>query len=69
MAALSAKAQGPAPPDIGNLRAEKDIVFGKAGDMDMTLDVYRPPQGVTAKRMAIIHLFGGGFFGPRGRFR
>jgi acetyl esterase/lipase len=54
---------GPPPVDIGKLRAEKDIVFGKAGDMNMTLDVYRPPAGVTEKRMAIIHLFGGGFFG------
>ena len=52
----------PAPPDIGKLRAEKDIVFGKGGDMNMTLDVYHPPEGVTPKRMAIIHLFGGGFF-------
>ena len=63
---MTARAQPPggppAPPDIGNLRAEKDIVFGKGGDMDMTLDVYRPPAGVTEKRMAIIHLFGGGFF-------
>jgi len=63
LGSLTAKAQGPAPPDIGNLRAEKDIVFGKAGDMDMTLDVYHPPEGVAPKRMAIIHLFGGGFFG------
>ena len=66
LAAVTAKAQPPggppAPPDIGNLRAEKDIVFGKGGDMDMTLDVYHPPEGVTPKRMAIIHLFGGGFF-------
>jgi acetyl esterase/lipase len=61
LATVTAQAQPP-PPDIGNLRAEKDIVFGKGGDMDMTLDVYRPPQGVTPKRMAIIHLFGGGFF-------
>jgi acetyl esterase/lipase len=59
--AVSARAQRPAP-DIGNLRAEKDIVFGKAGDMDLLLDVYHPPEGVTPKRMAIIHLFGGGFF-------
>jgi acetyl esterase/lipase len=62
LAALTARAQ-PAPPDIGNLRAERDIVFGKAGDMDLTLDVYQPPEGVTPKRLAIIHLFGGGFFG------
>jgi acetyl esterase/lipase len=52
----------PPPPDIGKLRAEKDIVFGKGGDMEMKLDVYHPPEGVTPKRMAIIHLFGGGFF-------
>ena len=60
--ALAVQAQGPAP-DIGNLKAEKDIVFGKGGSIDLTLDVYRPPDGVTSKRMAIIHLFGGGFFG------
>ncbi len=62
LATVTAQAQPPAP-DIGNLRAEKDIVFGKGGDMDMTLDVYHPPEGVTPKRMAVIHLFGGGFFG------
>ena len=67
LAALTARAQ-PAPPDIGNLRAERDIVFGRArdmaagADMDLTLDVYRPPEGVTSKRLGIIHLFGGGFF-------
>jgi acetyl esterase/lipase len=61
LAAVSARAQGPAP-DIGDLRAERDIVFGKGGDMDLLLDVYRPPEGVTPKRLAIIHLFGGGFF-------
>lgn len=59
--ATVARAQPPAP-DIGDLRAERDIVFGKGGDMDLTLDVYRPPEGVESKRMAIIHLFGGGFF-------
>jgi acetyl esterase/lipase len=61
LTALTARAQGPAP-DIGNLRAEKDIVFGKGGGTDLTLDVYQPPAGVTPKRMAIVHLFGGGFF-------
>ena len=60
--ALAALAQGPAAPDTGDLRVEKDIVFGKGGSMDLTLDVYQPPAGVTPKRMAIIHLFGGGFF-------
>jgi acetyl esterase/lipase len=62
LAALTARAQGPAAPDTGDLRVEKDIVFGKGGDIDLLLDVYRPPIGVPSKRMAIIHLFGGGFF-------
>ncbi|HEY5666551.1 MAG TPA: alpha/beta hydrolase [Gammaproteobacteria bacterium] len=61
LAAVTARAQPPAP-DTGDLRAERDIVFGKGGDMDLLLDVYHPPEGVTPKRMAIVHLFGGGFF-------
>ena len=61
LAAVTARAQGPAP-DIGKLRAEKDIVFGKGGDIDLLLDVYHPPEGVAPKRLAIVHLFGGGFF-------
>src|SRR3954463_2404879 len=48
--------------NTSDLRVDKDIVFGKGGDMDLLLDVYHPPQGVTPKRMGIIHLFGGGFF-------
>jgi acetyl esterase/lipase len=59
--ALAQPAAG-ARPDIGDLRAERDIVFGKGGDIDLTLDVYRPPQGIASKRTAIVHLFGGGFF-------
>lgn len=61
LAAIPASAQPPAP-DIGDLRAERDIVFGRGGDLDLTLDVYHPPEGVEPKRMAVIHLFGGGFF-------
>lgn len=61
LTALSLRAQGQAP-DTGNLRVEKDIVFGTGGGKALTLDVYRPPEGVTSKRMAIVHLFGGGFF-------
>jgi acetyl esterase/lipase len=48
--------------NTADLRVESNIVFGKGGDMDLLLDVYQPPTGVTPKRMAIIHLFGGGFF-------
>ena len=61
LTALRVSAQGPAP-DIGNLKVEKDIVFAKAGDMELKLDVYQPAPGATSKRTAIIHLFGGGFF-------
>jgi acetyl esterase/lipase len=55
-------AQAPQAPNTSDLRVDKDIVFGKGGDMDLLLDVYHPPQGVTPKRLGIIHLFGGGFF-------
>src|SRR6516165_6587393 len=48
--------------NTSDLRVDSDIVFGKGGDIDLLLDVYHPPQGVTPKRMGIIHLFGGGFF-------
>jgi acetyl esterase/lipase len=42
--------------------AQKDVVFGKGGDMDLKLDIYRPPAG-KEKRMATIHFHGGGFAG------
>ncbi len=54
--AVTAQAQ-----NADDLRVDSDIVFGKGGDIDLLLDVYHPPQGVTPKRMGIIHLFGGGF--------
>jgi acetyl esterase/lipase len=57
--AFAAQAQN--TPNNSDLIVDKDIVFGKGGDMDLLLDVYHPPQGVTPKRMGIIHLFGGGF--------
>jgi len=44
-----------------DITPETDIVFGKGGDTDLLLDIYRPPQG-KSKRMGIVHLFGGGFF-------
>jgi len=61
LAAVSVEAQAQ-QQDAGELRVERDIVFGKGGDKDLLLDVYHPPEGVTPKRMAIVHLFGGGFF-------
>src|SRR4030095_1720809 len=49
--------------NTSDLRVDSNISFGKGGDIDLLLDVYHPPAGVTPKRMAIIHLFGGGFSG------
>src|SRR5262245_9904903 len=56
-----AEAQNPNPAQA-NVSVEKDVVFGKGGDMELKLDIYRPPAGV-AKRMATIHFHGGGFAG------
>jgi acetyl esterase/lipase len=51
---------GNAAPPAPNV--EKDVVYGKGGDVDLHLDVYHPPANAT-KRMAIIHFHGGGFTG------
>jgi acetyl esterase/lipase len=60
LASLSAAAQAAGPH--GEPPVEKDVVFGKGGDTDLHLDIYRPPPG-TEKRMATIHIHGGGFTG------
>ena len=61
LAAATASAQNANAPNNSDLRIDSNIVFGKGGDIDLLLDVIHPPAGVTPKRMAIIHLFGGGF--------
>jgi acetyl esterase/lipase len=53
--------EGPAAAR-GSIAIEKNIVFGKGGATDLHLDIYRPPAG-TEKRMATIHIHGGGFTG------
>jgi acetyl esterase/lipase len=64
MAAVIPSAGAIGTAGAGSARAsgsiEKNIVFGKAGNTDLHLDIYRPPEG-TEKRMALIHLHGGGF--------
>ena len=57
----TAGGQNPQPPADG-VTVEKDVVFGKGGDLDLKLDIYRPPKG-KEKRMATIHFHGGGFAG------
>jgi len=44
------------------IAVEKNVVFGKGGDVDLKLDIYKPPAG-TEKRMATVHIHGGGFTG------
>ena len=43
-----------------SVQIEKDIVFGRAGDVDLRLDIYYPDPAPT-KRTAIVQLHGGGF--------
>src|SRR5579883_1152385 len=45
---------------LPNVKVENDVVYGKGGEMDLHLDIYHPPAG-TEKRMATIHVHGGGF--------
>lgn len=64
-ASLAGLAQGQAPPpnparDAANV--ERDVVFGKGGDVDLQCDIYKPPAA-SSKRMAILHFHGGGFAG------
>jgi acetyl esterase/lipase len=54
-----AAAQNPQASADG-VTVEKDVVFGKGGDIELKLDVFRPPKG-KEKRMATIHFHGGGF--------
>jgi hypothetical protein len=53
-------AQAPAGGASG-VSVEKDVVFGKGGDVDLKLDIYKP--ATPSKRTAIIHYHGGGFTG------
>jgi acetyl esterase/lipase len=55
--AIAAQSRGSAG---GSASIEKNIVFGKGGNTDLRLDIYRPSAG-TEKRMATIHIHGGGF--------
>jgi acetyl esterase/lipase len=60
---LSAAAGQVPEPAQSKVTVESNVVYGKGGDMDLKLDIYRPPAGVTAKQMATIHFHGGGFTG------
>jgi len=57
-----AVARQAAPTPHDGVTVEKDVAFGKGGEIDLKLDVFRPPKG-KEKRMATIHFHGGGFAG------
>ena len=57
---IAAQAQQEAAASAANV--EKDVVYGKGGDTDLHLDIYKP-TGAANKRMAIVHYHGGGFQG------
>src|SRR5438093_9141669 len=44
----------------GSASVEKNIVYGKPGNTVLRLDIYKPSDA-SNKRMALIHLHGGGF--------
>ena len=58
---IGAAARQSPNPAQSRVTVESDVVYGKGGDLDLKLDIYRPPAGVTPKRMATIHFHGGGF--------
>ena len=47
--ALSAAAQIPEPAQ-SKVAVESNVVYGKGGDMDLKLDIYRPPAGVSPNK-------------------
>jgi acetyl esterase/lipase len=58
---LRAMAQAPPAAPFGP-NVEKNVVYGKGGDTELHLDIYKP-NGTATKRMAVIHFHGGGFGG------
>ena len=62
LASLSAQGQAPAPnPARDAANVDRDVVYGKGGDVDLHADIFRPTG--TSKRMAVLHFHGGGFAG------
>jgi len=63
-AAVPALSLAATPQSAGSdgVTTDKDVPFGKGGDLELKLDIYRPPKG-KEKRMATIHFHGGGFTG------
>jgi len=57
---LGAVAHSSQTANVAAIKVEKDVVVGNGGKTDIRCDIYRPPPG-TEKRMALLHLHGGGF--------
>lgn len=60
----------PAQPRPAPAETEIGVVYGRAGDVDLLLDVYRPPARFEGKRPGILWIHGGGWTrGSRGGMR
>jgi acetyl esterase/lipase len=61
-----AGAEDPVPPP-DEVRIERAIVFGKGGEVDLLLDLYRPPKRFEGARPGIVWIHGGAWrAGTRG---
>jgi acetyl esterase/lipase len=56
-------AQQSAAALIQDPTVERDVVYGKGGDIDLHLDIYHPRADMAPRKMAIVHVHGGGFTG------
>ncbi len=57
--------RGPLP-----VETEIGVVYGKAGEVDLLLDVYKPPEKFEGKRPGVLWIHGGGWTrGDRGSMR
>jgi len=57
----SAQAQAKAKALPGNVVAERDVEYAKAGDISLKLDIYRPKAEAAAPRACIVWIHGGGW--------
>ena len=58
---LSARSRGAdAPPDVD---FQRDIVYGKGGDVDLKLNLARPKSPASKKLPCVVVIHGGGWMG------
>jgi len=48
-------------PDVYAAKVERDVTFGKVGDVELKLDVYYPTNDIRKVRTAVVYVHGGGW--------